>query len=151
MQIISNVALISINETLLVQLVSFLLFLYIINRVMFRPLNNVMAKRRDYIEQLKGDTQHALEDYDELTGQIRSQEDAVRKAAQKAAAEKEEAGGREAQQILNEARAEIRTLRKEAEAEVANQVDAARQELGAEADNLAVAIMEKVLGRRLSS
>ena len=38
MQIISNIALISINETLVVQLISFLIFLFIINRIMFRPL-----------------------------------------------------------------------------------------------------------------
>ena len=34
MEIVSNIALISINETLVVQLVSFLLFVFIINRVM---------------------------------------------------------------------------------------------------------------------
>ena len=57
MQIISNVALISINETVVVQLLSFLLFLYIMNRIMFRPLRNVMAQREDHLKQIqaKGD------------------------------------------------------------------------------------------------
>ena len=45
MQIITNIALISINETLIVQLLSFLIFLFIINRVMIRPLRGVMSDR----------------------------------------------------------------------------------------------------------
>ena len=38
MQIVSNVALISINETLVVQLISFLIFLFVINRIMFSSI-----------------------------------------------------------------------------------------------------------------
>ena len=53
MQIVSNVALISINETFLVQLISFLIFLFIINRVMIRPLRGVMREREEYVEKLK--------------------------------------------------------------------------------------------------
>jgi len=45
MQIVSNVALISINETMVVQLISFLIFLFVINRVMFRPLRESMHER----------------------------------------------------------------------------------------------------------
>ena len=45
MQIISNIALISINETLIVQLISFLIFLFVINRIMFRPLRKTVGPR----------------------------------------------------------------------------------------------------------
>ena len=55
MQIISNIALISINETVIIQVISFLIFLYIINRIMFRPLRNVMADRENHIKMLQQD------------------------------------------------------------------------------------------------
>ena len=39
MEIVSKIALITINETLVIQLVSFLIFLFVINRMMFRPVS----------------------------------------------------------------------------------------------------------------
>ena len=41
MQIVSVEALLSINETLIFQLLSFLIFLFIIKRMMFRPLRGI--------------------------------------------------------------------------------------------------------------
>lgn len=150
MEIISNVALISINETLWVQMLSFLLFLYIMNRVMFRPLRGVMAERQDFIARLKTDTVAIGRKYEELTKQIGSQEASVRRAANKARREKEEAGSREAEKILADVLAQIDTVRKDAEEEVARQVADVKVQLAAEARTLATVIMEKVLERRIS-
>ena len=150
MQIISNVAMISINETLWIQMLSFLLFLYIMNRVMFRPLRGVMGERKDYIEQIKTDTVAADNNYEELIKKAKSQERAVRKAANKARSEKEAAGSREADKILADALEQISSLRKEAESEVARQVAAAKTQLAAETEALVIAVMEKVLERRVS-
>ncbi|OQY06422.1 MAG: hypothetical protein B6I22_05580 [Desulfobacteraceae bacterium 4572_123] len=55
MQIISNIALISINETLFIQLISFLIFLFIINRIMFRPLRRIIIERENHIEKINLD------------------------------------------------------------------------------------------------
>ena len=74
MHIISNIALISINETLFVQLLSFLIFLFIINRIMFRPLKRVMNVRVDYIDQIKTDTVDAIQEFEKLTEKLKMQE-----------------------------------------------------------------------------
>jgi F-type H+-transporting ATPase subunit b len=132
-----------------VQLVSFLLFLYIMNRIMFRPLRNVMGLREDHIRRIKADTIDASQSYDELTEQIQDQESSIRSAALKAQRELEDSGNQEAKKILSEVQQEILGLRKKAEAEVTRQVDGVKAHLAAEADSLAVAIMEKVLERRL--
>ena len=84
MEIVPNVALISINETLVFQVISFLIFLFIINRVMFRPLRNVMAERDRHIENLKKDTQDAQKKFESITDRISEQESAARKEALKA-------------------------------------------------------------------
>ena len=78
MEIISNIALISINETLFVQVIGFLIFLYLINRIMFRPLRNVMADRELYIERIKLDIDQAQKKIETMTSQIREQESEVR-------------------------------------------------------------------------
>ena len=67
MQIISNIALISINETLIVQVISFLIFLYIINRIMFRPLRSVTAERENHIKGIQKDIVEAENKLDALT------------------------------------------------------------------------------------
>ena len=74
MQIISNVALISINETLIIQVISFLIFLFIINRIMFRPLRNVMNDRKSHISKIQQDIVNAQSEYETLTDQIAAQE-----------------------------------------------------------------------------
>ena len=81
MQIISNVALISINETLIFQIISFLIFLFIINRIMFRPLRKVMTERETYIENIQKDIVDAEKRFENLKSQIQAQEKAVRNAA----------------------------------------------------------------------
>ena len=150
MQIISNVAMISINETLWVQMLSFLLFLYIMNRIMFRPLRGVMGERKDYIEQIKTDTVAAGQTYEELTNS--GQESGVGRphGRQQGQEEKEAAGSREADKILADVLEQIRSLRKEAESDVARQVATAKTQLAAETEALVIAVMEKVLERRVS-
>ena len=81
MQIISNVALISINETLIFQIISFLIFLFIINRIMFRPLRKVKNERENYVETIQKDIVDAEKKFENLTVQIQVQEKAVRNEA----------------------------------------------------------------------
>jgi len=151
MQIVTNVALISINETLLVQLISFLIFLFIINRIMFRPLRRTTAEREDHINQMKSDIDDAEISYQNALAEIKEQELAVKSAAYQLSKAHVDAGSREAEQIFKSAQAEINELKKKAEAEVAVQIAEARKKVQAESEALAVTIMENILGRRLAS
>jgi len=81
MQIISNIALISINETLIIQMVSFLIFMFIMNIVMFRPLNRVMKKRKEYMEGLKQDATDSDLGVANLMEQMEKHESAARQEA----------------------------------------------------------------------
>ncbi len=151
MQIISNIALISINETLLVQLLSFLIFLFIINRIMFRPLQNVRSERVNYMDQIKIDTQDAAKELETLTGQLKAKESTVRNQAKKLKQEVEESGSMQADEIMASAREQIETLKETAQGEVEAQISEARKHLQKESETLAVNIMEKLLERRLAS
>ena len=151
MQIVTNVALISINETLVVQLISFLIFLFIINRIMFRPLQSTMADRERYISEMKSDIDGAERSYENALTEIKEQESAVKTAAFKLSRELEDAGTLEAGKIFESARAEINELKNKTEADIAVQVAEAGKSIQAESEMLAVNIMESVLDRRLSS
>jgi len=151
MHIISNIALISINETLLVQLLSFLIFLFIINRIMFRPLQNVRSERASYMDQIKIDTQDAAKELETLTGQLKAQESIVKTQAKGLKQEIEESGNLQADEIMALAREQIETLKATAQGEVEAQLSEARKHLQKESETLAVNIMEKLLERRLVS
>lgn len=150
MQIISNIALITINETLFVQLLSFLIFLFIINRLMFRPLQNVMNERVNYIDKIKVDTVDAVKEFENLTEKLKAQESEVRKEAIGLQRKLEESGSEKGSEILASARKEIEAIKEKAEMEVNVQVSGARKHLKEESEALALNIMEKLLDRRLA-
>jgi F-type H+-transporting ATPase subunit b len=147
MQIISNVALISINETLILQIISFLIFLFIINRVMFRPLRKVMNERESYIENIQKDIVAAENQLEDLTNQVQAQEKAVRNEAFEQKEQLEASGSQQAAEILASNREEINTLRAEAQKEVDAQISAARKYVQKESEDLAKNIIETVLYR----
>ena len=151
MEIVPNVALISINETLVFQVISFLIFLFIINRVMFRPLRNVMAERDRHIENLEKDTQVAQKKFESITDRIGEQESAVRKQALAAKEKLEDEGDQEADEIIAAVKKEIADANEAAKKDVAARVSAAREQIQMESEALAVNIIESILDRRLSS
>jgi F-type H+-transporting ATPase subunit b len=151
MQIISNIALISINETLIVQMVSFLIFLFIINRLMFRPLKDVMEQREMHIDTVKHEIDEAEHELDRMNRRIKEQETVVKNEAFKIRKEMEESGSREAGRIFQIARDEIMEKKKQAEKEIDSQIQSSRKQIKTEAEVLSISIIEKILDRRLAS
>jgi F-type H+-transporting ATPase subunit b len=149
MHIASNVALISINATLFFQLISFLIFLFIINRLMFRPLRNVMGERGNHINKIQQEIFETKNEFENLTNQLQQQESAVKSDAFKLQKEIENTGNQKAAEILNSAIQEIETLKDRAQKEVDTQISEARKDVTMESEVLAVSIIEKVLDRRL--
>jgi F-type H+-transporting ATPase subunit b len=150
MQIISNIALISINETLIVQVISFLIFLFIINRVMFRPLRSVVAERQSHIEHIRQDIVAAGEKFESLTHQIEEQETAAKLEAFMRKKKLEEAGSRQADEIFVSTQKAIAAEKDKAQKKVDAQVLEAKKYIKKESETLALSIIEKVLDRRLN-
>ena len=150
MHIISNIALITINETLFVQLLSFLIFLFVINRIMFRPLQNVMNERVNYMDKIKMDTVDTVKELEDLTKKLKKQESDVRAQAFELKRELEESGSAKSAEIFASTREEINAIKEKAEADVNVQISEAKKHLQKESEALAINIMEKLLDRRLT-
>jgi F-type H+-transporting ATPase subunit b len=148
MEIISNIALISINETLLVQVISFLIFLYLINRIMFRPLRNVMADRDIYIERVKLDIDQAQKKIETMSSQIQQQEAEVKKEAFELKEQREKIGNQQAKEIFAAVRQEIADTSAKVQKDIDIKISEARQSLEKESEALAISIIEKILDRR---
>ena len=150
MQIISNIALISINETLVVQLISFLIFLFIINRVMIRPLRATMAERDNYIQTVREDILDSKKELEKIIDESHQEEKEIRQAALQVAAEMESLGNHEAQDITGVAREEIAAVKKQTQDEIERLLSEAMMSVQKEAETLSVSIMEKILDRKVS-
>lgn len=150
MQIINTTALITINETLIIQLISFLLFLFIINRLMLKPLRKTMGDRNNHMDKMRQDALAAEEKLREYTRQIEKQRDKVKSEAFAVIRGLEEEGRTQAHDIVISTGKEINALRKKTEEEIRAQIDAAHKSFFAETEPLAVRVMEQVLERRLT-
>ncbi len=148
MEIISNVALISINETLVVQVVGFLVFLFVINRIMFRPLRNVMSDRDIHIERVKRDITQAKKEVDSITSQIQEQETATREEALALKADLEAAGSQQAKEIFESVKKQITTDREKVQQEIEVRIAQERKAVEKESQALALNIIDKILNRR---
>ncbi len=151
MHIVSNIALISINETLIVQLVSFLIFLFLINRIMFRPLSHIMVEREEHLNEISANIEKSETELATINEQVRIQEMTAIETANQEKEKLEKEGAAQAKEILETSREEIAAIKKESQQFIDRQISKASQDIKAESEKLAVIIMEKVLDRRLAN
>ena len=150
MQIVSNIALISINETLIVQVISFLIFLFVINRIMFQPLLKTRGDRDQYLNQIAQDIVQAKEDVEQYTFEIEERRNTIRSEAFEINKELEAVGNQEATDIVDAAVKEVSTIREDTTQKLEAQLVEARKQVQKESEPLTIQIMEKILDRRIS-
>jgi len=140
---------ISVNWTLGLQIFNFLLLLYILNTVLYRPLRAVLAKRKETIEGDHGQARGLQQQIDEKMASYQERLQAARvkgneeRAILRAAASKEEA------EILGAARLVATEKLQQLKARVATEADVARTALRRDVDALATQVASRILGRAL--
>ena len=111
MQVVSTIGLITINETVFIELISFLIFLFLINRIMFRPLRDVMGEREAHIESITSGIEKSKNQLTEMNEQVRAQELTAIKEANQHKKNLEEDGVIQANNVLDESRKEIQAIK----------------------------------------
>jgi F-type H+-transporting ATPase subunit b len=150
MEVIQTNALISINATFVVQLISFLIFVAIMNRVMLRPLREVMAKRKFRMRKLQEEIGAAHKELADIEADLVEQNRAVREEAREVNLAVEAAAGKQIAELYTETRQKTADKRRSAEERISGQLQAAREQVAGEARQLSTQIMQKILQRRLS-
>ena len=140
---------ISINATLIVQMIQFLILLYILNRIMIKPIMKLITEREQHIEKINEDIQHTKEETERLVSESISREkDAGKEAANQASQLKQE-GKNEVATFIEEAQKEALSVGEEAMTNVTAEIEKVRPTLKDEADALVDELAEKVVGRRI--
>jgi len=141
---------ISINATLIVQIIHFLILVFVLNRLMLRPLMHQMEERDQYIDKARKDSEDILAEAERLVEERQAMEWKARRGAAQERAQLKEQAVAEAEGIFDETRREVAGIRERIDAEVQSQMKKAEQALNQEAAVLAEEIAEKIAGRRIS-
>ena len=141
--------LISLDKSLIVQGINFLILLLILQRLLYRPFLAKMAERTQAIQKSLDEAQAARA---EATRQQEENETRLRAAHAEAAAIRAQAlkeAGEEQRRLVEAARAESQRLVETAKAQMDADVRRAREELRREVTDIATAVAEKLVRRSL--
>jgi F-type H+-transporting ATPase subunit b len=148
MEIVTQTELVSINATMIVQVLSFLIFLFLIQRVMFRPLLGTMDGRNSLLKQLQKEIKTKETELAELSAKMQKEAAAVKAEAFLESAKMETDGKQEAGSILKQTREETAAQQRKASDDIRRRIETIQQELAAETETLVAIIIAKVLERR---
>jgi len=138
---------ISVDGSLWIQMINFLVLIWVMNLVLYKPIRKILQQRKEKISGV-------VESIEDLNLQAEESETAygagVKKARVEGLKEKEaliEAASQEEKQILDEINRKSQARLVEIREKVANEAEAARKSLEKEIDVFAKAIGHKILGR----
>ena len=130
-----------------IQLINFLVLLWILNLVFFKPIRKVLIQRKEKIEGLEEGVEKLAK---EVVEKDNAFENGLKEARAKELKEKEtfieEASGEE-KEIIEEINKKAQAKLAEIKKQVAEETEKARVELEKDIENYARGIGEKILGR----
>ncbi len=140
---------INLDQTLIIQMINFLVLLWILNRFLYKPILKILDDRKARIQASEGEVEElkarASEQWDSYQRQL--QEARIEANAEK---ERIKAQGAEAERrLLEEARAEGSRLVEDSRKMIQEEVSKARDLLKAQASAVASEMASKILGRSL--
>jgi F-type H+-transporting ATPase subunit b len=140
---------VSLDYSLIIQIVNFILLIFILNRILYRPLLGMLDQRKRQFADSEAEIKRLQETVDQ---KMAAYEEKLHQAKTAAVEEKKEIirqGAQEVKAITDAVRAEIPALMDEFHSRLAGEMDAAKRILAGQSRKLSVEIAEKVLGRSL--
>ncbi len=140
---------IDVNYSLIIQMVNFLVFLFLMNLVLYRPIRRIVAERKKLmaekqgvIDTLEAQAVAAVQDYDlKLRESRREGFEKIQELKAAGDAEEKEL----LQQISEQAAAKLQEMR----AQIKKDIDAARKELKSQIRSFSSELATKILGRKI--
>ena len=141
---------IRINATLVLQVVHLLLLVFILNRLMFKPILKLMDERNGYMDKSKTEIRDLESEAERLKREYLSLENQARKKASGESLELKKAGVAQVEAMIDESQEEVASIRRESETKIESQFAKARPSIQSEATVLAEEIVERLIGRRVA-
>jgi F-type H+-transporting ATPase subunit b len=135
------------DYTLLIQIVTFLILIYILNLLLYKPILAIIDRRKKQLEELENEIKLFKESVDKRVAEY---EEKLKQAKANATELKKEIikeGDNHAKSIIDVVRNEIPLMTQEFQQKMDKEIQAARQILSSQSRKLSLEIAEKVLGR----
>jgi F-type H+-transporting ATPase subunit b len=140
---------IKLDITLVVQMINVLILLFVLNKILFRPIRNIIKERNQIVDDFNSDitslTGQAQESGDQFEEKIQEARKKGMERVQSMKAEGEEAET----QLIASTSEEVHGKVEEARKKVASDIQDARTELQKQVQIFSVAVTEKILERSI--
>jgi F-type H+-transporting ATPase subunit b len=141
--------LINFDKSLVIQVVNFLILMFLLSRLLYRPLVSKMDERAQAIKRSLDEAQAARADAQREREQHAARIQAAHAEAQSIRAAALAEAAEEQRRLVDTARAEAERLVASARAELEQDVRRARQDLRREVSELAVQVAERLIRKSL--
>jgi len=135
------------DYTLLIQMVTFIVLIYILNILLYKPILTIIDRRKKQLEELENEIKLFNDSVDK---RVLEYEEKLKQAKTNASDLKKEIikeGDDQAKSIVDIVRGEIPLMTQEFQQKMDKEIQAARQILDGQSRKLSLEIAEKVLGR----
>ncbi len=136
----------SIDGTLLVQVVNFILFIALLNVAFLRPVGRAIAERRAYIDGLARDIESGEAEVRSARGTAEEHRAAARREADAAIAKARTAAQTEAGELTGGYQRRAQAIVEDAHRQVSGEVEAARAGEAQVVEGLAQTMLERAIG-----
>jgi F-type H+-transporting ATPase subunit b len=138
---------ISINATLVLQIIHFLILAFILNRLMFRPIMKLIRDRSSHVKRAIDEVRNVEQQIVRLRDEFEKRQNSARQDANVQRSKLRNMGVVEAEKFLSESREKVTSIRARAEEVAEEEFKRAKPSLEGQAAMLAKEIIEKVVGR----
>ena len=142
---------ITINATLVLQVIHFLILVFVLNLLLFRPIMKLVTEREQHILKTKTSVRDMEDKVFQLKEEITAKLQEARIRATDERLKIREEGFEEASALFDEEQKEVTAIRTQADTEAAQEFEKVRPHIGKEAEQLADVILEKLIRRRIAA
>lgn len=133
--------------SLIIQMINFLVLLWVLNLVFFKPIRNIIIQRKEKVDGLENGISNLS---NEVTEKDNAYKNGLKEARAQGLKKKEayiEEASQEEKEIIDQINKKAQARLAEIKQQVADETEKARSELEKEVDAYAKLIGEKILGR----
>ncbi|MCG6916225.1 MAG: ATP synthase F0 subunit B [Deltaproteobacteria bacterium] len=135
--------------TLFVQMINFLILLFILNLILFRPIRNIIRERNQIIESFNSDITSLTDEAQDSMERFEQKVLEAKKEGMSRVQGKKGEGEQAEAELIAATNEEVQAKIQEARQKVASDIQGARTQLQAQVQAFSVAVTEKVLGRSI--
>ena len=139
----------NIDNTLIVQIINFLVLLFILNIILYKPIRKILGRRREEMSASEETISDLLERSSRLAEELEQNTTAARKDGFKEKEDSKNEGRHEEAKIVQNAVDSIGEKITKAREETARNMEGLRQSLEKEVSLFSQELAEKVLGRSI--